>query len=170
MIRLYEPSDRPAVQRIVLAGLLETATTQEERDSTVAHQTATLDRDLDDIDGAATQRWPRFNERYWVCVVDGIIVGGVGITRVARQRADSKEMVCLHRLSIDQQHRRHGHARNLLTVLECYVGEAQIRRIRLTTQENLAAAIQFYESMQYKRVARQRWDGLTLLKFEKRLN
>lgn len=78
----------------------------------------------------------------------------------------SKEMVCLHRLSIDCNYRRMGYASLLLQYLETYI-KTKIRRIRLTTQEDLIPAIHFYNSHGYKCVGKKKWEKLVLLTYEK---
>jgi len=160
MIRLYEKEDRKAIENIVSFGLNTNS-------SSLAHLSDTLERDLNRFDRYAETKWPMFNEQYWVCVVDGEVIGGIGITKIQRQPMESKEMVCLHRLSIDSNYRRMGYASLLLQYLETYVKNQKIRRIRLTTQEDLIPAIHFYNSHGYKCVGKKKWEKLVLLTYEK---
>jgi hypothetical protein len=89
MIRLYEKEDRKAIENIVSFGLNTNS-------SSLAHLSDTLERDLNRFDRYAETKWPMFNEQYWVCVVDGEVIGGIGITKIQRQPMESKEMVCFN--------------------------------------------------------------------------
>ena len=165
-IRLYEKRDRLSIYNIISTGLLNEARNDSEFADTKTQLTVTLQRDLDRFDRFAEKGWKCFNEKFWVGVVNECVVACVGLTKIQRQPKESKEMVCLHRLSVKSECRGRKYGKLLMEHLENYVRLTAIKRIRLTTQENLEVAVKMYEARGYKLVERKRQGNLVLLKYQ----
>lgn len=132
-IRLIEPRDNAAVERVIRSCLIEFGANHE--------GTAWADPDL----GRFSEIYASPGNRYWVAESAGRIVGGTGIGALTDTICELQKMYCL------PEARGTGMAHELIERALDYAAE-YYESCYLETLENMTAAQRFYEKHGFARV------------------
>ena len=154
--RTYRPEDFEAVRDLFVNGLMGFAGEyQAEYCRYVKHS---LDDDLSDISG---QYLDSPSSHFWVAEAGDRVVGMVGV-----QRRNDEDAV-LRRMSVDAGARRQGVGLGLLETAEEFCKGRGYKRLNLTTDSQLTAAMAMYRRFGFLQVGEDRYGRLLELHFVK---